>query len=324
MESLKKPRVERVLIILKETCLRMVQSSPDSAKRLKQLEVGVNRRKDVEAADREHEDTFLAVRLVLQRLGISFKSVYRQNLTRKHFQGVDMIITVGGDGTFLTSTHFVSGVPMLGVNSAPSSSHGKYCLANAFTFATILGEIISGKRQPTNLLRLQLTIDGQPLSVHVMNELLVHDEAPPGACRYYLDVNGVQERQLSSGIYVATPAGSTGSIRSAGGRVMPLASGKWQYYVREPFLEPGEEPSLEDGTVPGEKWQLMDGILDSDDTLVITSEMWDGVVFVDGKNSGIKYPFPRGAQLTVRPAPLPLVAYVDPAANDRYQRIVRR
>lgn len=313
MESLQKPRIERVLIILKETCLRFVKTSPDSASRLKQLERGVDQRAKVEEADAEHEATLRVVRAVLSRLDIRFRCVYRQNLTRRHFQGIDLVITLGGDGTFLTSTHFVSGVPMLGVNSAPSSSHGKFCLAKAETFEAIMRSIITGELQPLSLLRLQLTLDDQPLSGFVMNEILIHDEAPPGACRYHLSLNGQQERQLSSGVYVATPAGSTGSIRSAGGHVLPLTSLNWQYFVREPFIEPD-----------GPDWQFLDGILSSDDSLLITSGMWDGWIFVDGKNSGIKHPFPRGAQLRVRPAPMPLIAYANPAANDRYLRSVRR
>jgi NAD+ kinase len=312
MESLQKPRIERVLIILKETCWRLVRTSPDSARRLKQLERGVDQRARVEAADAEHQATVGVVRTVLSHLGIRFRSVYRQSLARRHFQGVDLVIAVGGDGTFLTSTHCVEGIPVLGVNSAPSSSHGKFCLARAETFEAIMLSILAGQREPLSLLRLQLFVDGQPLPAVAMNEILVHDESPPGACRYYLSVNGLQERQLSSGIYVATPAGSTGSIRSAGGQILPLTSLSWQYLVREPFIEPGAT------------WRFLDGVLSPGDTLLVTSLMWDGWVFVDGKSSGIKYQFPRGAQLRVQPATLPLIAYANPAANAQYPRTVRR
>lgn len=301
-----------VLLILKDTCLRTVHESRNRAERLRQLSRGVDRRAQVEAADAAHEAAVLAVQQTLTRLGIKFKCVRRKDLGRKHFKGVDLVITLGGDGTFLTSSHFVSGIPMLGVNSDPKNSHGKFCLTDAASFETIFRSILMGTLKPHNLLRLQLLLDGQPLSTYVLNEILVHDEVPPGGGKYDLDVNGVQERHVSSGVYVSTPAGCTGSTRSAGGHILPLTSGQWQYFVREPFIPPGEN------------WQLLNGILSSDDRLVITSEMWDGWIYVDGKNSGIKYPFPRGAQLQVRPAPLPVIAYVNPAVNDRYGRILRQ
>lgn len=310
MESLNKPRIDRVLVILKETTLRTIQTSSDREQRLKQLQQGVDNRASVEASDAEHEAAFLAVRLVLQRLGISFRSVYRQNLTRKHFSNIDLIISVGGDGTFLGATQMVSGVPVLGVNSAPSSSHGKFCICTGETFGAAFQDILDGKRQPLNLLRLQLSMDGTKLDGLVTNELLIHDESPAGSCRYYISHNGKQERQLSSGIYVSTPAGCTGSSRSAGGMIMPIAAQEYQYLVREPFMV-------------DETWEMLQGRVSSGDEFVITSAMWDGYVYVDGKHSGLKYPFRRGSQLTVQPASLPLIAYVNADANDRYQRIVR-
>lgn len=305
-------RIACVLLILKDTCLRTVRESRDRDERLRQLSRGVDRRAQVEAADAAHEATVLAVQQTLSRLGVKFESVRRKDLKRKHFKGVDLVISLGGDGTFLTSTHLLSGIPMLGVNSDPANSHGKFCLVNAESFETVFQSILLGSLKPHNLTRLQLSLDGQPLSTYVLNEILVHDESPAGGAKYYLEVNDIQEHQLSSGVYVCTAAGSTGSTRSAGGHILPLTCGKWQYFVREPFIQPGRT------------WQLMDGILEGDDRLIITSEMWDGWIYVDGKHSNIKYRFPRGAQLTVQPAAQPVIAYVNPAANDRYTRILRK
>ncbi|HEY5958579.1 MAG TPA: NAD(+) kinase, partial [Polyangiaceae bacterium] len=45
----------------------------------------------------------------------------------------------------------------------------------------------------------------------------------------------VQEEQRSSGFWIGTAAGSTGAIRSAGGRVLSLRSKQLQLVVREPY-----------------------------------------------------------------------------------------
>src|SRR5262245_23118332 len=81
----------------------------------------------------EHEKTLLEVRQVLKEEKIDHRIVSRGGL--KKVKGFDLLITVGGDGTFLDTSHYASPEQvLLGVNSHPQQSHGALCHAHRKNF----------------------------------------------------------------------------------------------------------------------------------------------------------------------------------------------
>lgn len=52
---------------------------------------------------------------------MNFSCVNRVELDRQHLQDVDLVVAVGGDGTVLSSAHFLDHgtIPLLGINSDP-------------------------------------------------------------------------------------------------------------------------------------------------------------------------------------------------------------
>jgi NAD+ kinase len=59
---------------------------------------------------------------VLQSKPLDWISVQRNHLSNP-IRDVDLVITVGGDGTLLRASHFLdSSIPILGVNSDPTCS----------------------------------------------------------------------------------------------------------------------------------------------------------------------------------------------------------
>ncbi len=67
------------------------------------------------------------------------------------YQGVDLVVSVGGDGTALSASHYLSGtIPLLGVNSDPGdevdnsasehilSSYWPGCLVCVFVYSPIV------------------------------------------------------------------------------------------------------------------------------------------------------------------------------------------
>jgi NAD+ kinase len=147
----------------------------------------------------------------------------------------DLVVTVGGDGTLLAASHHVLGTPILGVNSAPSYSVGFFCAARLGNIRRLLHEALSGKLQSIQLTRMAVDVDGQKVSSRVLNEALFCHASPAATSRYILKSGARSEEHRSSGVWVGTAAGSTGALRSAGGRVMPLLSRRLQVVVREPY-----------------------------------------------------------------------------------------
>ncbi len=140
--------------------------------------------------------------------------------------------------------------------------------------------------------RMRIVLNRRPVDLHVLNDVLITHRRPGGMSRYWLKVGRVQEEQRSSGLWIATAAGSTAAIRSAGGRVLPRASRSLQYRLRELYAPGRNRGRLKGGVVPA-------GM-----TIRIGSLMKKGLICVDGEH--VTLPFRYGDGLEIRPSPYPL------------------
>ena len=257
----------------------------------------------VQRAHIEHLNTLECLAKALQKRKIQVETKTRSTLENK-IKDVDLLISVGGDGTFLDASHYLEEVPILGVNSAPSSSFGHFCLANEKNIETVLDQIINDVISPAYLIRLEANLNGEVLPQNALNEILVAHKSPAGTTRYILEIEGHIEEQLCSGIWIGTPAGSTGASKAAGGKVIPVTAEKFQYLVREPFERHGR------------KNQLNKGILKKHSEIKLICQMRTGSIFIDGQH--LEYPFRLGDELTVRVSMNKLRAFVDPQLNSRF------
>lgn len=256
----------RVLVAYKKSIFQIYARERRDPKFLRLL-----RKRDVTVAKMErtheaHERTIEAVKAALDALGCSSTFVYRARM--RMMRDVDLVVTIGGDGTILEVARQVEGVPLLGVNSAPETSLGLFCGADRKTIREQLARALHGVLPRTPLARLALEVNGE--RVWVLNDVLYAHRNPAAMSRYILSIRGRAEEQRSSGVWVATAAGSTGGIHSAGGRVLPLTSKKMQYLVREPFVQGRERP------------RLLRGILPPIHKIVLWSKMRQGMIYVDG------------------------------------------
>lgn len=235
-----------------------------------------------------HERTLEAVKEALDALGCQATFVYRAQMAT--LRGVDLVLTVGGDGTILEVARHVEDTPLLGVNSAPATSLGVFCGADAATVREKLMMFLHGELPTTMLARLLLSVNGH--RVPVLNEVLYAHRNPAATSRYILSIGGRAEEQRSSGIWIATAAGSTGAIYSAGGKVLPITSTRIQYLVREPFIQGKERPRLLRGVLPGDR------------EIVLFSKMRQGMIFVDGAHESLPLGFGDRARIRGGAPPL--------------------
>jgi NAD+ kinase len=294
----------KVLLVFKKSTFQIQAVEHRDPRFLKLIEEGHSNVAKVKTAHDEHYETLETIQNDLKKRGIAFDSVARADLGDS-VDSYDLIISVGGDGTFLDASHAIYKAPLLGVNSARSSSFGHFCLANVDNFTEILDGIIAGNIEPWPLLRLQLILNGTALAEPVLNEVLVCHSNPAGTSRYYVEIGATREEQRGSGIVIGTPSGSTGTCKSAGGIVMPIISQQYQYIVREPW------------TRPGQQYDLARGILEREQEIHMTSNMRTGALYIDGQH--IDYSFSLGDELTVRPQGVDLTAYIDPRVNDIFR-----
>jgi NAD kinase len=254
----------------------------------------------------QHVETLSKVKLVLEQRGVTYELANSRDLELvAKFARADFVVAIGGDGTFLMASHFIKdGTRILGVNSAPITSFGHFCICDSISFASVLDKITKGDLKPIELLRLEVSIDGKFLPKLALNEFLIAHKEPAASSRYRLNAKGQSEKHVCSGLLVATPSGSTGFLRSEGGSVLAIDEQKFAFLERAPFLRLGEQH------------QLRAGLLPRGEALEIVSEMEGGMVYID--NNHAKYPFDRGARLVVRAAQANLSAYVDPLCHSPY------
>lgn len=256
---------------------------------------------EVRAAAHEQERTLVAVEEALGKRGIEplrFSVDALDSTAERALATARLVVTVGGDGTLLAASQWVTGALVVGVNSAPRSSVGHLALARREDFAQVLERIERGLLQPIPVLRLTVELEGQVLRP-ALNDVLLAHARPAATSRYRITAGDRSEEHRSSGLWVSTATGSTAGIRSAGGRPMPLRSRRLQFRARELYREVG-------GT-----FRLASGFLPPGGELAVESHMEHGCLFLDGSRREQSFPF--GARALFRAAPEPLRLFADPA-----------
>ena len=183
-----------------------------------------------------------------------------------------LVITVGGDGTFLEISHHIKdSTPILGINQNPKESVGFYCAATADNFLKYCK-----KPSPiTKASRFQILLNNKPLKELVLNDILVAHKNPAATTRYCFSKN-INCVYKTSGLLIAAPGGSSGWMFQEGGKLLPLNSKKIQFISRGMRKE---KPKLTT-------------------SLEVHSATPESFIFLDG--SYITYPFPIGSVLRIQ------------------------
>jgi NAD+ kinase len=279
----------RVLVIYKKTAYQRYRGGV--SKRLSRLleEGNISVARLLEAHE-AHLDTLERARVALKDLGA--KASFRHN-HEPNGENWDLVVTLGGDGTLLWSSHMVGAdTPMLAINSAPESSVGYFCAADRGDEHRVLGAALRGELKRTRLTRMRVALDGEVISERVLNDVLFCHECPAATTRYVIRYGDLEEHQTSSGIWGGPAAGSTAAQRSAGGRVLPIGSMKLQWVVREPYRGPGRT------------YELARGLVDPERYLSITSKMREGKLYLDGAQK--VHPVDIGTEIRLCRSPEPL------------------
>lgn len=302
-------RLDRVVLVRKTTTWEQ-QQTRRNAKLAAVLARGDDPAARIVQAHEKHNETFSEVVRALTERGIEHQVT--ANLTRRQARSASLVITVGGDGTFLRASHCIDsdergdGAPMMGVNSAVGSSVGFFCCASLTNFAEHIDAIAAGKTRSRGLWRMRVLLNDRPLRDLALNDVLVAHEVPAETTVYTLSVDGVQQRQKSSGVWIATAAGSTGAIRSAGGTVLALDVAQIQYRVRELFPLSVTDHALIGGVVAGK--------------LELTSHIRSGVLYIDGAHRQVRFGAGDRIGFDLSRRPMPWLAAPD--VDERRRAVV--
>jgi len=282
--------LNKVLVVYKKSLFDLYSHSKDS-----HVREYARASSDLKGNDLEHMLTTDSVIETLEDKRIPYDMLYRAQLDAVDTDDYNLVIPVGGDGTFLNTSHYMSSVPLLGVNDDAARSEGFYLCANRENFASRLEQAIDGTLPLATLNRLRLELNGKEIPELILNEVLIAHSNPAAMSRYEVKIGDEEVYHKSCGLVVGPAAGSTARMRSEGGVILPLESKEIQYLAR----------ALYGGRISERK--LKTGILDENATINVRSHMREGMLYIDGEY--INYPFTLGDELRISNAGQPIKVF---------------
>ena len=221
------------------------------------------------------------------------------------------MLVVGQDGLVANAAKYLTGQLVVGVD--PGGGTGALARTRPERAAALVRDLARGREpraEEISMVRAEAD-DGQELTA--LNEVFLGDVGHQSA-RYLLSAPGGREHQCSSGVVVATGAGSTGWAASLahdrGGRVLPApGESRLAWFVREAWPSPATGASLTDGL-------LADG-----ERLVLTVASERLVVFGDGiETDRCELTWGQDVAVGLSPRRLRLVGPDDAAGGVRRER----
>ncbi len=237
----------------------------------------------LEKAHAEHMHSLEVLRTTLRTHGIEFKEVKAGE--KKPEQDFDCVIALGGDGTLITSSYYITDqTPLIGIRSS-SASVGFLCAGDHEHIPGIVEAFQSNQLRYTERHRLKAhvhrrngTVDSSTIAA--LNDFLFAAESPAATTRYQIGFMDRVESHKSSGVWIATATGSTAAIGAAGGTFMGGADRHFQFLVRE-LYQKSEEGLL-----------LSQGFCDpSTDSFWIESQCPSAILALDGEKLVMKVGF---------------------------------
>jgi NAD+ kinase len=238
----------RVLVVYKKDAYQQYvqeQQDPHLVRLLRRRQPDVV---DLQRAHTVHEESLEGIVHALRQQPVDFDLAYRADL--KVTKRYDLVVSVGGDGTFLQAARSVHRTPILGVNADPTRSEAVFCAATRRTFPRLLRRALAGKLPALRLYRLQVALNGKRMRPLALNDVLLAHDDPATMTRYRLRIGSREEAQKSSGLWIATAAGSSSAVLAAGGRQLAWDAKRFQYRPRELYEGRLSRCRLQGGVLP--------------------------------------------------------------------------
>lgn len=177
---------------------------------------------------------------IIKKNGFTVRHSWKNTLKKNDLKNVDLVVSVGGDGTALSASHYLLDKPLLAVNSAPEKSEGALTTATLQNLDKKMKEIKKGLHKIERLERIEIFVNGKIKEPVALNEVFLANEKAYLISKYEISIRRggklEKEKQFSSGIIFSTGTGSTAWFKSAGGKQFSSKKRFIKMLVREPYI----------------------------------------------------------------------------------------
>lgn len=165
------------------------------------------------------------VELFIRSLGIQ-TTVFVNERGRKEkpsLEGIDLIVVVGGDGTFLAGARLgsKSGVPLLGINVG---RFGFLTEVEIEELQEVFRLLLEGKIEPQRRMMLSAFLRRGKEEIYLgdyLNDVVVSKESLARMVEVEIELKGEKVLKVyGDGVIISTPTGSTAYALSAGGPIL--------------------------------------------------------------------------------------------------------
>ena len=167
--------------------------------------------------DQEHSAVRKEVFQKLTDNDMEFQIIKEKSLENINLDDFELIITLGGDGTFLNIAKKLRNQIIMGINSEPGQSIGHITRFNLKNLNETLQNLKLGLYNIELWDRLSVSINGIRLPFLALNEILVAKLNIYQTSKLQINLDNSQGYCLGNGIIVSTKMGSTAFYKSAGG-----------------------------------------------------------------------------------------------------------
>jgi len=161
--------------------------------------------------DRDHYESLAEVLRVLNKHGLNYEMTSQPNLTRASYEGVNLVIPVGGDGTALYAAHHIfDDTLFFGVNSVSWRSKGWWLVAGKNDFQSKLEKILENDYTVKPVRRVEARVYNSNNDHGLALNEIKFGKFGFKVSRYKLIGDDFEEYQMSSGIVISLAEGSSG------------------------------------------------------------------------------------------------------------------
>jgi len=168
-----------------------------------------------------HKTLELEVARELEAAGVETRTVKRTEYNDDVVRWADMIVTTGGDGTFLMGSSKIlnRSKPVIGINTDPTRSEGHLCLPKHFSFNVkeAIQSIVTGNFRWFFRKRLRITLIGDKKKIN-QSPVELNDQQLQYPEYRYLDLLSDQETKSEGNPFSEENDG----VKEDGSRILPI------------------------------------------------------------------------------------------------------